>query len=152
MSVEKLSTSMSPSIRPPAGQRELFIEAFPEDTAPHYLLRDRDQIYGEEFRRRVTGMHIEEILTSPRSPWQNPYVERLIGTIRRECLDHLIVINEEHVRRILREYFQYYHEVRPHQSLARNAPAARAVEPPSKGQVISIHQVGGLHHRYQRAA
>jgi transposase InsO family protein len=128
------------------------IEAFPEETAPHYLLRDRDQIYGEEIRRRVTGMHIEETLTSPRSPWQNPYVERLIGTIRRECLDHLIVMNEEHLRRILREYFEYYHESRPHQSLERNSPRPREVDPPAQGKVISLPQVAGLHHRYRRAA
>src|SRR5262249_20325345 len=84
------------------------IEAFPEDSAPRYLLRDRDQIYGEEFRLRVKGMQIEEVITAPRSPFQNPYAERVIGFIRRECLDHLLIINEEHLRRILREYFDYY--------------------------------------------
>ena len=128
------------------------IEAFPEDTAPHYLLRDRDSVYGEEFCRRVAGMQIAEVLTAARSPWQNPYVERLIGTIRRECLDHVIVINEEHLSRILREYFDYYHESRPHQSLDQNSPVPRELEMPSTGKIISIVQVGGLHHRYQRAA
>ena len=85
-------------------------------------------------------------------PGRNPYVERLIGTVRRECLDHVIILSEEHLRRILRAYFAYYHEARPHQSLARNSPVEREVELPSAGQVISIRQVGGLHHRYKRAA
>jgi putative transposase len=128
------------------------IEAFPEETAPRFLLRDRDSIYGEEFRRRVARMGIEEVITTARSPWQNPYAERLIGSIRRECLDHLIVFNERQLRRILREYFAYYNEVRPHQSLEMNAPVAREVEPPAKGKIISLPQVGGLHHRYLRAA
>jgi putative transposase len=127
------------------------IEAFPEDRAPRYLLRDRDQIYGEEFRRRVAGMQIEEVITAPQSPFQNPYAERLIGSIRRECLDHLIIINEDHLRRILREYFDYYHNARPHQSLGRNSPVRRAIGPPT-GKVVSIPQVGGLHHLYLRAA
>ena len=128
------------------------IEAFPKDTAPRFLLRDRDRIYGEEFRRRVAGMQTEEVLTAPQSPWQNPFAERLIGTIRRECLDHVIVINKDHLRSILREYLDYYHHSRPHQSLAKNSPVPREVEPPSAGQVISIPQVGGLHHCYRRAA
>jgi putative transposase len=84
------------------------IEAFPEETAPRFLLRDRDRIYGEEFRRRVAGMRIEEVMTAPHSPWQSPYVERLIGSIRRECLDHVIVLGESHLRRILRSYIAYY--------------------------------------------
>jgi putative transposase len=128
------------------------IEAFPEDTAPRFLLRDRDSIYGEEFRTRVARMGVEQVVTAVRSPWQNPYAERLIGSIRRECLDHLIVFNERQLRRILREYFAYYNEVRPHQSLEMNPPVAREVEPPAKGKIISLPQVGGLHHRYLRAA
>jgi transposase InsO family protein len=90
------------------------IEAFPEETAPRFLLRDRDQIYGEEFRRRVAGMRIEEVMTTPHSPWQSPYVERLIGSIRRECLDNVIVVGENHLRRILRSYIAYYHRSRTH--------------------------------------
>jgi putative transposase len=128
------------------------IEAFPEDTVPHFLLRDRDSIYGEDFRRRVKGMGIEEVPTAPHSPWQNPFVERLIGSIRRECLDHLIIINEDHLGRILREYFDYYHHCRPHQSLEGNSPRPREIEAPKKGKVVSIPQVGGLHHLYRRAA
>jgi len=96
------------------------IEAFPFDEAPKYLLLDRDGIYGDEFVARVRGMGIEEVLTAPRSPWQNPYAERIIGSIRRECLNHVIVLNEEHLRRILREYFLYYHADRPHMSLESN--------------------------------
>ena len=103
-------------------------------------------------RTRVEGMGIEEVITTVRSPWQNAYAERLIGSIRRECLDHLIVINERQLRRILRQCFAYYNEVRPHQSLDRNAPVAREVEPPAKGKIISLPQVGGLHHRYERRA
>jgi putative transposase len=128
------------------------IDAFPDEEAPKYLICDRDGIYDEYFRKRVAGMGIEEVLTSPQSPFQNPYAERVIGSIRRECLDHLIVLNEDHLRRILRNYFNYYHNSRPHQSLERNSPAPREIEPPSKGKVIAIPQVGGLHHRYRRAA
>jgi putative transposase len=128
------------------------IEAFPEDSAPRYLLRDRDQIYGEEFRLRVKGMQIEEVITAPRAPFQNPYAERVIGSIRRESLDHLIIIGEDHLRRALRDYIAYYHNSRPHQALERNSPIPLAVEGPAKGKVISIPQVGGLHHRYRRAA
>ncbi len=128
------------------------IEAFPEETTPRFLLRDRDSIYGEHFRFRIAGMGIEEVVTAAQSPWQNPYAERLIGSIRRECLDHLIVLNEKQLRRILREYFGYYNGVRPHQSLQRNAPLPREIEPPAKGKIISLPQVGGLHHRYLRAA
>ena len=98
------------------------VEAFPEDTVPRYLLRDRDQIYGEEFRRRVAGMQIEDTPTAPQSPFQNPYAERVIGSIRRECIDHLIVIGEDHLRRTLRDYLDYYHNSRPHEALERNSP------------------------------
>ena len=128
------------------------IEAFPEETAPRFLLRDRDQIYGEEFRRRVAGMKIEEVITAPHSPWQSPYVERLIGSIRRECLDHVIVLREKHLRRILKSYFDYYHRSRTHLSLAKDAPEPRTVQPPEYGSVIEIAEVGGLHHRYERRA
>jgi putative transposase len=128
------------------------IEAFPEETAPRFLLRDRDRIYGEEFRRRIAGMKIEEVITAARSPWQNPFVERIIGSIRRECLDHLIVLSENHLRRILKSYFEYYHRSRTHLSLAKDAPEPRAKQPPESGSVIEIAEVGGLHHRYERRA
>ncbi len=128
------------------------VEAFPYDEASRFLIRDRDGVYGVDFRQRIKHMGIEEVVTAPRSPWQNPYVERLIGSIRRECLNHVIVLNEAHVRRILASYFAYSHESRAHLSLERNAPVPRRVEPPSEGKVIAIPQVGGLHHRYHRAA
>jgi hypothetical protein len=102
------------------------VEAFPEDTAPRWLLRDRDAIYGPAFRRRVAGMGIGEVIPSPLSPWQNPYAERLIGSIRRECLDHVIVIGERHVRRILISYLPYYHGARTHHSLEKDAPTPPA--------------------------
>jgi len=90
------------------------VEAFPERVSVHYLLRDRDRIYADYFRQRVRGLGLKEVLSAPRSPWQNAYVERLIGSIRRECLDHVVVVNEHHLRRILRSYFGYYHRARTH--------------------------------------
>ena len=128
------------------------VEAFPGDSAPRYLLRDRDSIYGAEFRQRVRGIGIAEVLTAPRSPWQNPFAERVIGTIRRELLDHVIVLNEQHLRRRLRSYLGYYHGSRTHLALEKDAPAPRAVEPPECGDVVAVPQVGGLHHRYVRRA
>ena len=128
-------------------------EVFPGDgTEPRYLLRDRDGAYGDAFRRAVRAIGIREILTAPQSPWQNPYAERVIGSIRRECLDHLIVLNEDHLRKILMEYVLYYNASRPHLSLERNAPVPRSVEAPALGAVVSVPQVGGLHHLYTRAA
>jgi putative transposase len=128
------------------------VETFPDDSAPRYLLRDRDSIYGGEFQRRVKGMRIAEVLTAPRSPWQNPFAERVIGIIRRELLDHVIVLNEGHLRRRLRSYLHYYHCSRTHLALDKDAPEPRAVEPPELGRVVALSQVGGLHHRYVRRA
>ena len=128
------------------------METFPDDSTPRYLLRDRDSIYGGEFQRRVKGMRITEVLTAPRSPWQNPFAERAIGTIRRELLDHVIVLNEGHLRRRLRSYLRYYHCSRTHLALDKDAPEPRAVEPPELGRVVTLSQVGGLHHRYVRRA
>ena len=128
-------------------------ESFPFDEAPHYLLRDRDGAYGQEFQDTVKNIGIEEVRTTPRSPWQNPYCERLIGTLRRDCLDHVIVLNEQHLRRILKSYFDYYLNSRCHLALERNAPNPREVEPPSRGaRILALPQVGGLHHRYVRCA
>jgi len=128
------------------------LEAFPWDSAPHYLLRDRDARYGKEFHEATRWLGIREALTAPRSPWQNPYVERLIGTIRRECLDHVIVLNETGLRRVLKLYFEYYERTRTHLSLDRDAPIPRAVQPPELGRVVELPEVGGLHHRYERRA
>jgi transposase InsO family protein len=128
------------------------VEAFPFDSAPRYVLRDRDAIYGEKVHRRIKSLGIEEVITAPRSPWQNPFCERVIGSIRRDCLDHVIVLNERHLRRILREYFSYYHTCRTHISLNKDPPETRTVEPPEMGNVVAFPQVGGLHHRYGRTA
>jgi putative transposase len=128
------------------------LEAFPEDTAPRYLIRDRDQIYGECFRNRLRDMGITEVLTAPQSPWQNPFAERLVGSIRRECLDHVIVLGEKHLRTILRSYFAYYLCSRTHLSLAKDTPTTRVVRGPEAGTIVAMPQVGGLHHRYERRA
>ena len=128
------------------------VDAFPDDSAPSYLLRDRDAVYGHVFRQRVKGMGVGEVLTAPHSPWQNPFAERLIGSIRRECLDHVVVLGERHLRRILTAYFAYYHRARTHLSLDKDAPHGRPIERPELGKVISIREVGGLHHRYVRRA
>ena len=128
------------------------VDAFPWDTAPRYLVRDRDQSYGAYFDSPVDGLGIEQVLTAPRSPWQNPFVERMIGSIRRECLDHVIVLDERHLKRILRKYVDYYHSCRTHLSLEKDAPEPRRVESPAMGKVRAISKVGGLHHYYTRRA
>ena len=127
-------------------------EAFPWDTAPRYLLRDRDASYGWEFRSRVEAMSITEVITAPRSPWQNAYVERVIGSIRRECLDHIVIFNERHLRRVLSSYVDYYQRSRTHLSLDKDCPDPRPITPRPNGKVIAIPQVNGLHHRYERLA
>lgn len=128
------------------------VDAFPDDYTPAYLLRDRDSVYGQAFHQRVKGMGIEEVLTAPHSPWQNPFAERLIGSVRRECLDHVVVFGERHLRRVLGRYFAYYHRARTHLSLAKDAPDGRSIDPPGSGVIIAIPEVGGLHHRYVRWA
>src|SRR5271163_2091852 len=127
-------------------------EAFPWDTAPRYLLRDRDASYGSDFRSRVEAMGITEVITAPRSPWQNAYVERVNGSIRRECLDHIVIFNERHLRRVLSSYVDYYQGTRTHLSLDKDCPEPRPIMPRRIGKVIAISQVGGLHHRYERLA
>jgi putative transposase len=126
--------------------------AFPFEHFPRYLLRDRDAIFGQEFREQVQDMGIAEVLSTPRSPWQRAYVERVIGSIRREFLDHVIVFDEASLRRILASYFDYYHESRTHLSLEKDSPEPRPVHPQEIGPVMSLRQVGGLHHRYERRA
>jgi transposase InsO family protein len=128
------------------------VEAFPWDTAPRYLLRDRDAVYGAVFSSRVRSLGIHEVKIAPRSPWQNPYVERLIGTLRRECLDHVVVLNESHLRRLLHAYLGYYHGARTHLSLDKDAPDPRPVERLDQGRIVETPMVGGLHHRYTRQA
>ena len=116
------------------------------------MIRDRDGIYGNDFNRTVHALEIKQVLIAPRSPWQNPYVERVIGSIRRECLDHVIVFNGNHLRRVLRGYLHYYHRSRTHLALDKDPPQPRPVEPPTMGRVLEFPEVGGLHHRYSRQA
>ena len=127
-------------------------EAFPWDSAPRYLLRDRDGIFGYDFVKEVKAMGIKQVLSAPRSPWQRAYVERVIGTIRRECLDHLIVFNEASLYWHVKSFVAYYHDSRTHLSLGKDAPETRPVHPPELGPVVAVPQVGGLHHRYERRA
>lgn len=128
------------------------LNAFPWDNAPRYLIRDRDGIYGAAFKAQAKSLEISEVLIAFRSPWQSPYVERLIGSIRRECLDHVIVIDELSLRRHLFFYFRYYHGARCHLSLGKDSPDGRAVQPPHMGKIFAFPEVGGLHHRYERRA
>ena len=128
------------------------VEAIGAEIAPTRLIRDRDAIFGNEFHARVDNLGVRQIRISPRSPWQNGYAERWVGTLRRELLDHVIVVGERHLLRLVRQHVAYYNEDRPHISLDRDAPVARAVQPPSAGRVVALPRVGGLHHRYSRAA
>jgi hypothetical protein len=123
-------------------------EAFPWDWAPRYLVRDNDRAFGIAFQDRVRAMGIRDRPISFRSPWQNGYVERLIGSIRRESTDHLIVFNAEHLRRILAKYTTYYNEVRTHVSLGKDVPRTRPIE--RFGDIVAYPILGGLHHRYAR--
>jgi len=144
----------NPTWGAPRIQSELKLLGFEiaDSTVPKYLIRDRDGIYGNFFQQRMKNMGIREVLIAPKSPWQNPYCERVIGSIRRECLDHCIFLSEDHLCRILKDYMDYYNNCRTHLSLDRNSPSLRDIEPLSKGKVISIPQAGGLHHVYKRVA
>ena len=126
------------------------VEAFADREAPRYLIRDRDGVYGNEVRRRLESLGIAEVLTAPQSPWQNAYVERLIGSIRRECLNHFIVLNARHLKRTLAAYFRYYHRSRPHLALDKQCPIERQIM--KHGVIVEIPELGGLHHRYERIA
>jgi transposase InsO family protein len=123
-------------------------EAFPWNEAPHYLIRDRDRIYGTIVTRRLRAMGIRDKPIAPASPWQNSFAERLIGSIRRECVDHVVVLGEAHLRRILQTYACYYNKIRTHRSLNKDAPASRPVQP--TGSIKSHSILGGLHHHYVR--
>src|SRR5712671_3911768 len=123
-------------------------EAFPWDEAPHYLIRDRDRIYGSVVTRRLRAMGIRDKPTAPGSPWQNGFAERLIGSIRRECVDHVVALGEAHLRRILQAYARYYNDVRTHRSLDKDAPFSRPVQ--RTGSITSQALLGGLHHHYMR--
>ena len=123
-------------------------EAFPWNKAPRYLVRDRDQIYGTFVPRRLRAMGIRDKPIAPASPWQNGFAERLIGSIRRECLDHLGILGEAHLRRILQTYAGYYSKIRTHRSLDKDTPAFRPVQ--RVGTITSNAILGGLHHHYVR--
>jgi transposase InsO family protein len=127
-------------------------DAFPWDTAPRYLLRDRDRIFGADFSKQVKEMGVKELLAAPRSPWQRAYVERVIGTLRRECLDHVIVFNQAALYQHVKSFVAYYLASRTHLSLEKDSPEPRPVHPPEMGRVVAFPQVGGLHHRYERRA
>jgi transposase InsO family protein len=124
------------------------VEAFPWETAPEYLIRDRDRAYGNIFRKRLSAMGIRDGPTAPRSPWQNGYVERVIGSIRRELLDHVIVMGESHLRRLLRDYADYYNTWRTHLGLEKDTPLTRPVR--HRGAITVVPKLGGLHHAYVR--
>jgi putative transposase len=126
------------------------VEAFVDRDAPQYLIRDRDGVYGKEVRLRIASLSIEEVLTAPQSPWQNPYAERLIGSIRRDCLNHFVILNARHLKRTLASYFAYYHGSRTHLGLDEQCPFSRRVS--SMGRIVELPQLGGLHHRYERVA
>jgi putative transposase len=128
------------------------LQACGPDEAPRYRIRDRDAIYGEPFHRQARALVIEEVLTAPQSPWQNPCAERVIGSIRREWLDRMIVLSAGHLRRILLSYAAYYNRARTHLSLGKDAPDRRAIQPPEQGDIREIGHIGGLHHEYVRFA
>ena len=127
-------------------------EAFPFSSPPKYLLRDRDRIYSLDFQHMAQVLGLEELRIAPRSPWQSPYVERFIGSLRRECLDHVVVLNRTHLHRVLESYLAYYHRRRTHLGLDKDAPEPRQVQPPEEGNIVAFPEVGGLHHRYERQA
>jgi transposase InsO family protein len=126
------------------------VEVFADRTPSRYLIRDRDGVYGNAVRLRIDSLGIEQVLTAPQSPWQNPYAERLIGSIRRECLNHFVILSAKHLKRTLRRYFDYDHDSRTHLALDKDCPVPR--KPESVGRIIAIPKLGGLHHRYQRTA
>ena len=122
------------------------------ENEPRLLLRDRDGVYGNQFSHQARILGIQEVITAPRSPWQNAYAERVIGSIRRECIDHVIILGERHLKRIISEYVDYYNQVRTHLSLEKDAPEYRDSKPPDQGRAIKLPRVGGLHHEYTRLA
>jgi transposase InsO family protein len=136
----------------PAWTRQQVRDAFLDDQAPRYLLRDRGGVYGSDFGDFLSRFGIEEVVSAPQSPWQNPFVERVIGTIRRECLDHVIVWNERSLRRTLRVYLDYYHRWRTHLAIEKDTPDARRCHARAHGAIVAYPHVDGLHHHYERRA
>ena len=128
------------------------LEAVGLEHTPVYIIRDRDRNFSESFSRKVASIGIKEVLIAPASPWQNAYAERVIGTIRRECLDHLVILGEQHLRRTVRSYSNYYNRFRTHLSLEKDSPKGRLVQFPDQGIIRSRRHCGGLHHVYFRRA
>ena len=126
------------------------LEACGQEESPRHLIRDRDHVYGERFSHQARILDLREVVIAARSPWQNAYAERVIGSIRRECLDHVVVIGERQLLGILSKYVDYYNRTRTHLSLAKDAPEPRSVQLPSQGSVVAVPRVGGLHHEYLR--
>jgi transposase InsO family protein len=143
--VARIAVTSNPTAEWISGQ---VTEAFPWDEAPLHLIRDRDGAFGPVYVRRIRAMGIRDHPVAPRSPWQNGHVERLIGSLRRECLDHVVVFGESHLRRILKDYAAYYNEVRTHLSLGKDAPDFR--RPQAAGSIVALRVLGGLHHQYVR--
>ena len=150
MNVGASFTSRSQHIPRRTGRLINFWKPSPWETAPRYLLRDRDRIFGHEFVNQLNAMGVQQVLSAPRSPWQSGHIERLIGSVRRECLDHLIIFNERTLKCHLSAYMAYYHRTRTHLALQKDCPEPRAVQPVELGSIVSIPEVGGLHHRYER--
>ena len=146
----KLFISTLPRSQPQSGRPNR--SSTPSRTTPHPSIWYGTGIYGSVFVQRLEGMGIQQKLISPRSPWQSPYVERLVGSIRRECLDRVIVFHERQLRQLLESYLEYYHNVRPHRSLDHDSPVPRPVQSADCDKVIELPLVGGLHHRYLRQA
>ncbi len=126
------------------------VEACPFDLPGRYLIRDNDKIYGTKFRDRVDGLGLEQTRTAFRSPWQNGFAERWIASLRKDCLNHVVAINESQLRRVIRLYVAYYHQNRTHLGLEKDTPEERPIESREMGKVVAIPRVGGLHHRYSR--
>ncbi len=143
-----INVTSNPTARWAAHQIQL---ALPDRAVPDYLHRNGDGIYGDLFRAAVRALGIQEVISARKSPWQDPFVERLIGTIRRECTDHIIALGENHLRHVLRAYVEYHNNNRPHESLAGNSPIPRCIEC-GDGDILSTPVLSGLHHTYRRAA
>ena len=126
------------------------VEALPWMPTARYVIRDRDRIYGETFQRRVEHLELKQVVIAAHSPWQNAYVERFIGSLRRECLDHIIALDERQLPCVVRSYVGYYNRSRTHLSLGRDPPQPRPVRGPDLGAIVAVPEVGGLHHRYER--
>jgi putative transposase len=140
-----------PLVRPRNGPLSNSERPFP-GRRPRYLLCDRDRIFGADFVKQVKAIGIKPVLSAPWWPWQRAYVERVIGTIRRECLDHVIVFSEADLSRHLRKFADYYHQSRTHLRLQKDTPESRPVQAPEAGRIVAIPELGGLHHRYERRA